>query len=601
MIPNAITAEHVLAAIAEIDREGVPARRGATRYRLVHQGRCYPPKYVMSLAAKFAVGQALPPEKFNGGNETNSYLQSLGFEIARPRDTLNHEPEPSRVRTEGPTATHGEHCQECKARLLTLLRAVFGEVENQKRFQIGTVPKDFACSEWYGRLTEIFAALQRERGFTDFVKAAVLPTCDYFLPGPALIIEFDEKQHFTPLRERALSLYPSSIPLGFDREQWAAHCRKIRASDNDPPYRDEQRAWYDTLRDFLPTVFPLYPTVRLSAREHDWCKLNADDRKDVERFRQILSDRAHLWTIEARNTESPQFGRVIMDGAWSGDANAGRRLLGDVASVLPINQRLACLCTCGAFLTFEWPENLVKQGNLAPTSACIDSLIAAAESAVSRILTDDIIARLRDRCDCLTLGVDTKKSKVSTACNAINEPHAELVCIVDLRHQTFRWTGKFYPTTGQERTIVRFPDLASHFVDLNCAQTMIVGCHDLSVYSSRGQAKAKADGWRRQIASEFRALARRLEPSAVLHHPHTTVKCRTWAQQWRELEKELPSVKEYLGTGAYSYKDDGWDKRDVLDDVLSATKRGEVVDVVVRLACCPTRKETPQDDDYEPS
>ena len=78
----------------------------------------------------------------------------------------------------------------------------------------------------------------------------------------------------------------------------------------------------------------------------------------------------------------------------------------------------------------------------------------------------------------------------------------------------------------------------------------------------------------------------------VLHHPHTTMKTRTWAQQWRKLENELPSVKEYLGTGAYSCKDDGWDKRDILDHVLSATKRGEVLDVVVRLACCQTCKET---------
>jgi hypothetical protein len=28
-------------------------------------------------------------------------------------------------------------------------------------------------------------------------------------------------------------------------------CEEINAKDNYPPYRDEQRAWYDTLRDFL--------------------------------------------------------------------------------------------------------------------------------------------------------------------------------------------------------------------------------------------------------------------------------------------------------------------------------------------------------------
>ena len=97
MIPNIITASHVLAAIAEIDREDIPAGRAATRYHLIYRGRRYPPKYVVSLAAKFAVGRTLLPEEFNGGTETNSYLQGLGFEIVRSADSSNRKPEPSRA------------------------------------------------------------------------------------------------------------------------------------------------------------------------------------------------------------------------------------------------------------------------------------------------------------------------------------------------------------------------------------------------------------------------------------------------------------------------------------------------------------------------
>lgn len=86
MIPREINAEHVRAAIVEINGAGVPAFRESTRYYLVYRGRRSPPKYAVSLAAKHATGRELLARKFNGGSETNSFLQRLGFDIqARER------------------------------------------------------------------------------------------------------------------------------------------------------------------------------------------------------------------------------------------------------------------------------------------------------------------------------------------------------------------------------------------------------------------------------------------------------------------------------------------------------------------------------------
>ena len=48
------------------------------------------------------MGQPLAPGDFNGGNETNSYLQRLGFEITRPGDSPNQEHEPKPAVAEGP-------------------------------------------------------------------------------------------------------------------------------------------------------------------------------------------------------------------------------------------------------------------------------------------------------------------------------------------------------------------------------------------------------------------------------------------------------------------------------------------------------------------
>ncbi len=70
---------------------------------------------------------------------------------------------------------------------------------------------------------------------------------------------------------------------------------------------------------------------------------------------------------------------------------------------------------------------------------------------------------------------------------------------------------------------------------------------------------------------------------AVLHHAHTTTKRGTWGVKWPRLADELPFVREYLGTGAYSFRDPGWNQRDALARVLEVNGRGEILNVIVRL------------------
>ncbi|MFX0203950.1 MAG: McrB family protein, partial [Candidatus Hodarchaeota archaeon] len=81
MIPQNITREHILEALKEIKRKGVPYRREPTKFHLLHDGEQFPPKYVISLANKFANDRELEPSQFSGGHETNSFLRELGFEI----------------------------------------------------------------------------------------------------------------------------------------------------------------------------------------------------------------------------------------------------------------------------------------------------------------------------------------------------------------------------------------------------------------------------------------------------------------------------------------------------------------------------------------
>jgi len=166
-----------------------------------------------------------------------------------------------------------------------LLENTYGIVQSNYKFKIETHPANFVNSPYYDKLTEIYRSLENHRGFKDITKAKTLPNCDFYMPKDNFVLEFDETQHFTLPRKIALEHYPKELKLGFDRTKWITLCKKIDAKDNNPPFRDEQRAWYDTLRDFLPELITLRPTVRVFSRDFEWCSLDPTKPQDVAKFK----------------------------------------------------------------------------------------------------------------------------------------------------------------------------------------------------------------------------------------------------------------------------------------------------------------------------
>ena len=81
MIPGNISIQNVQKALGYIDQNGIPNDRHSIKWSLEHNGKLYPPKYVTSIANKFENGEEWDPEHFSGGQETNQYLENLGFTI----------------------------------------------------------------------------------------------------------------------------------------------------------------------------------------------------------------------------------------------------------------------------------------------------------------------------------------------------------------------------------------------------------------------------------------------------------------------------------------------------------------------------------------
>jgi 5-methylcytosine-specific restriction protein B len=85
-----VTRDHCLAVIARLDAgERPPKEYGhGISYEVLHNGRRYPPKALLGMAATLANGRHVASEEFRSGEppgQTNTRLRELGFELVRKR------------------------------------------------------------------------------------------------------------------------------------------------------------------------------------------------------------------------------------------------------------------------------------------------------------------------------------------------------------------------------------------------------------------------------------------------------------------------------------------------------------------------------------
>lgn len=190
MIPKNITKEHVIKAIEEIENSKIPAPRTSKKFLLKYNGKAYPPKYVVSLANKYANSKRLSSNDFSGGLETNSFLENLGFKIEdKPKVEEGIKKEPVRRGKEILIRkSHDQRCPECKATVKKMLEKIYGKVENSPKFEVGVLPENFKGSPYHKNLEEVYIALQKHSGFDQFVKAETLPHSDLFVPEPGFML-----------------------------------------------------------------------------------------------------------------------------------------------------------------------------------------------------------------------------------------------------------------------------------------------------------------------------------------------------------------------------------------------------------------------------
>lgn len=236
--------------------------------------------------------------------------------------------------------------------------------------------------------------------------------------------------------------------------------------------------------------------------------------------------------------------------------------------------KAAFAITPGGFVQFPFPEDYAGERGWRSRKGDFRELAAWAGTAVEQFLTREVIEASRSAARYLTLGVDLHNDVWKGQSLRTRGLAAELVAIVDTSTgKVVHWTGKSYPTPSQERTLVREADLGSHLFKCRFGNVLVLGCHDLNMFSNRSRSRLKPRTPRSRCWHEMNRLARQFAPTAILQHPHSTDSGRIWSVAWSGARRLLPrgeDGREHVWASAIAYYCGGG-PREELPRVLRAT------------------------------
>jgi very-short-patch-repair endonuclease len=572
---NNVTKKDILKAIKLLDasKQTYPEPRNTF---LIYNDKRYPAKHIRGLAYLLANKTEISKNEYSGGQETADFLRKFGFTVEYKKGTLRPKlmtitlPKVDRLKLldeKNPIKRLSVVSQ--KNAIQMLLQKHYGHIETEKKFGWLKTPNHNNLPEEY---KEIVTAISKYRNQNGFQKSNYFLSCDIVLNDKKLIIEYDENQHFSKARKISLENYPARIQLNYSKEKWIAACEKINAKDNNPIDRDEKRAYFDAVRD-IEAFKHGYRLIRIKHGDIDWETTEAEIH-----LNNLLSEKR-----ENNNVISGKhkIARLIVTGKEYdsfGNPNYERLAMLLESFILHFYGKLQFefIVSPGGFLTFEFPENLHYKINLEYAE---DNLISIFEKEANITIRDffeklpeDTFNKLKNIVDYFTVGID--------GYNPINKQKIELVAVYDLKIESvIRWTGKFYPRPEEQNTLIKINDLRNHFIELNNQNVVILGCHDLNVYSPRGQAVARANGWRKQLSNKFKGICSEFKPDIILQHPHKTFSPKNWNLAWDSVREELPSVSHYA-SGINYQKMKASDTLRPLSKVLEKTKKGDVVDFI---------------------
>ena len=298
-------------------------------------------------------------------------------------------------------------------------------------------------------------------------------------------------------------------------------------------------------------------------------------RKRVGRVRsgarQRRSRPTPLPVAERAAVGAAKIARLVVDGeAPRTPTRAERTLFSCLTRHWPDGAFVHTLMTAGGFVQLEMqvPSTVHKGWDSRPCD--IKPFVAEAAGVVKAVLSKRVLKAMRGKVRVLTVGIDV---------NPGEDFSAELVAIVDVSTgRVKRWTGKSYPCGWQVPFLVQVVDIGSHLIRICGERLLVLGCHDLNMFSARARATMNRNGPLRRRSDEMIRAARRFRPTIAVQHAHHTDSPRTWSTAWGGLRSQLATHLKAWATGIV-YDDP--DPRSSLEAVCNRTASGDQIDIVV--------------------
>ncbi len=266
--------------------------------------------------------------------------------------------------------------------------------------------------------------------------------------------------------------------------------------------------------------------------------------------------------------------RIASKGRTPDAPSAAQRMLLDAFErSWPSGVSAKFALTPGGFVHARWPAAADLPTGWNSRAKDFGVLTKAAETVLARVVTDRVLKAAASKTHVLTIGIDLMGGP--------GDVHAELVAVYDVSTgRIVRWTGKSYPTSNQENTLLHVVDLDTHLLEVAGERVLVLGCHDLNMFSPRGRANQSPTGLRRLRCDAMKARVEKFRPTVVLQHPHSTDTPNIWRLPWLTLAKEVPSVRTWASGIAY-YRAWGNGVRADIKRVLAQTKSKEGVNDVL--------------------
>ena len=292
--------------------------------------------------------------------------------------------------------------------------------------------------------------------------------------------------------------------------------------------------------------------------------------------------------MKRERDETPVVVRIVVNGSPSkaqGDnsAEARKMLLQTFRSDCWPAATATFATTPGGFIQAPFPRKYDGGWGWNSSPKDFKKIIPSAQKAIHKVVTKEVLKIARRRAEFLTVGVDLNNDggKLQTV-GAQPDIHAEVVGVVNTASgEIVHWTGKSYPVERQKSTLVHEANLQSHLFRCGGERVLVLGCHDLNMFSERSYANQDPNGLRRKRSDEMRRLATAFKPTVILQHAHATDSPNIWSTGWSGARELLRNGCTYASGIAY-YRA-GKEPRRRLDEVRARTRccGSHVVDVVV--------------------